>query len=73
MILHLVNLTGFSGNTYFEPLTVHDLAFRIRSDLKPSEMFSMVSEQPVDFIWDDGFIEFKLDKLEVFDGVVINK
>ncbi len=73
LILHLVNLTGFSGNTYFEPLPVHDLSFRIKCDFKPSRLLSMVGERPVDFSWKDGFLEFTLSKLNSFEGIVINK
>lgn len=70
-ILHLVNLTGFSGNTYFEPLPVFDLTFRIKSSTKPSKVFSMVTEKPVPFTWKGGFIEFKVGKLGAFDGLVM--
>ncbi|GAB3254383.1 family 10 glycosylhydrolase [Larkinella harenae] len=72
-ILHLVNLTGFSGNTYFEPLPVYDLTFRIKSAFKPSKVFSMVNEKPIPFTWKDGFVEFKLGKLGAFDGIVMDK
>ncbi|MEO5979621.1 MAG: family 10 glycosylhydrolase [Chryseolinea sp.] len=30
LILHFVNLTGFSGNTYFDPLTVRDISVDFR-------------------------------------------
>jgi hypothetical protein len=73
MILHLVNLTGFSGNTYFDPLPVYNLNFNIQSDFKPSRMFSMTSEKSVDFTWNDGHITFTLDTLGQFDGVVMEK
>lgn len=73
MIMHLVNLTGFSGNTYFPPLPVQQLKFKIQSDFKPSKMFSMGNQRPVNFTWKDGFLEFKLDKLGAFDGIVIDK
>lgn len=73
MILHLVNLTGFSGNTYFRPLPVYDINFDIESEFKPSRMFSMVNNKPISFTWDDGRISFTLEKLGQFDGVVIEK
>lgn len=72
-ILHLVNLTGFSGNTYFEPLPVYDLTFRVKSAFKPSKIFSMVTEKPVPFTWKDGFVEFKVGRLGAFDGLVMEK
>ncbi|MDX2249136.1 MAG: hypothetical protein SF052_20280 [Bacteroidia bacterium] len=70
MILHLVNLTGFSGNTYFPPLPVSDLHFRIKTDRQPSRMFTMVSEKPLPFNWKDGYVEFTLPTLRSFEGVV---
>ncbi|WP_188766792.1 alpha-amylase family protein [Emticicia aquatilis] len=73
MILHLVNLTGFSGNTYFEPLPVYKLDFKIKADFKPSKVFSMVSEKPLKFVWKDGYVEFQLNQLNAFDGVVIDR
>lgn len=73
LILHLVNLTGFSGNTYFEPLPVYKLDFKIKSDFKPSKVFSMVNEKPIKFEWRNGYVEFQLNQLNAFDGVVINR
>ena len=73
MILHLVNLTGFSGNTYFDPLPVYNLYFSIQSNFKPSRMFSMDREQPIDFSWHDGHITFTVDELQQWDGIVIEK
>lgn len=73
LILHLVNLTGFSGNTYFEPLPVYKLDFKVKTDFKPSKVFSMVSEKPIKFVWKDGYVEFQLNQLDAFDGVVIDR
>ena len=72
-ILHLVNLTGFSGNTYFPPLPVYNLTFKVRSNFKPAKLFSMVSGQPIPFTWKDGFAQFTLPKLESFDGIVMDR
>jgi hypothetical protein len=73
MILHLVNLTGFSGNTYFEPLPLRDIEFTIKSEFKPSRIWTMMGEKSIDFNWVDGRIKFKLDGLDRFEGVVIEK
>ncbi|NQU88780.1 MAG: family 10 glycosylhydrolase [Mariniphaga sp.] len=73
MILHLVNLTGFSGNTYFEPLPVFDLEFKIKSNFKPEKVYSMVNKKLLDNSWEDGFVSFQLEKLEQYDGIVIEK
>ncbi|WP_159466951.1 alpha-amylase family protein [Dyadobacter sp. 3J3] len=73
MILHLINLTGFSGNTYFPALPIYQLKFKVKSDFKPAKVFCMTSGKPIIHIWKDGFLEFKVDKLEAFDGIVIDK
>lgn len=73
LILHLVNLTGFSGNTYFEPLPIYKLYFKIKTDFKPSKVFSMVSEKPIKFVWNDGYVKFQLNQLNAFDGVVMDR
>lgn len=73
MILHLVNITGFSRNTYFRPLPVFDLKFKISSDFKPSRVFSMVNEQSLEYFWADGFLSFEVEELNQFDGIVIEK
>ena len=73
LILHLVNLTGFSGNTYFDPLPIQDLHFRIRADFQPASVFSLATRQPVDFSWEEGFLELNLARLGAFDGIVIER
>ncbi|MEZ4902146.1 MAG: family 10 glycosylhydrolase [Spirosomataceae bacterium] len=73
LIVHLVNLTGFSGNTYFEPLPLFNLSFKIQSSFKPSRIFSMISKQPLTYTWKNGYLEFNLNKLEAFEGIVIDR
>ena len=73
LIVHLVNLTGFSGNTYFEPLPLYNLSFKIQSPFKPSKVFSMVNKQPVRYVWKDGFLELELSQLGDFEGIVIDR
>ncbi|MCF0040009.1 family 10 glycosylhydrolase [Dyadobacter fanqingshengii] len=71
LILHLVNLTGFSGNTYFEPLPVYNLNFKIKSAKKPARIFSLSSGQPIKFTYDNTFINLTISKLDGFEGVVM--
>ncbi len=73
LILHLINLTGFSGVTYFKPLPVADLVFRIKCDFKPRAVFSLSDGQAVPFLWKEGMIEFSCRTLESYEGIVINK
>lgn len=73
MILHLVNLTGFSGNTYFDPLPVYNTTFTILCDFQPSAVWSMTDEQPVAFDWQDGKLELTVDDIGPFEGIVVEK
>jgi hypothetical protein len=73
LILHLVNLTGFSGNTYFEPLPVNNISFHIRSGFKPSKIFSLMDNRSLPFTWKNGAISFKIATLTEFETVVIDK
>lgn len=73
LILHLVNLTGFSGNTYFKPLSVYRSDFRIKTNFRPSKVFSLSNNSVIPFRWENGFISFSLDKIEEFEGIVINR
>lgn len=72
MILHLVNLTGFSGNTYFEPLPLYKLTFRIRSEKQPKKVFGLTNGQPVKYTYKGGFIDLEIPKLEGFEGIVMD-
>ncbi|MDJ1469229.1 alpha-amylase family protein [Xanthocytophaga flava] len=72
-ILHLVNLTGFSGNTYFTPLPVYGLTFKVKTDFKPTSLFLLSSHTAIPFTWNNGFVTFTLDKMEQFSSVVLEK
>jgi hypothetical protein len=71
MILHLVNMTGFSGNTYFRPLPVYHMNFDVQVGFKPSRIWGMVEENEIPFTYENGRIQFKVEKLDDFDGIVI--
>ena len=73
MIVHLINLTGFSGNTYFAPLPVFNIEFSIQSDFKPANVFGMVDNKPIDFAWRNGVLKFYVARLEQYEGIVLEK
>lgn len=72
MILHLVNLTGFSGNTYFNPLPVLDMKFKLELDFNPSRVWGMVNETEIPFTYKEGRLRLEVEKLEDFEGIVID-
>lgn len=72
-ILHLINLTGFSGNTYFDPLPVYGTHFKIKTDFVPTKVWSMISEKELDFSYDQGYVSISIDRIDDFEGVLIEK
>lgn len=72
MILHLINLTGFSGNTYFEPLPVSRLKFSVKMDRKPARVFTLTNGKPVPFIWKNNYTELTLNSLQAFESIVMD-
>ncbi len=73
LILHLVNLTGFSGNTYFKPLPVQSIQFTIQTAARPASLFRLSDKRAIPFSWNKGMVSFTLDKLEDFESIVIGK
>ncbi len=71
-ILHLINLTGFSGNTYFDPLPLHNLKFKVQLSRKPAKIFLLGSKKPIKFVWKDGFVNLEIQQLEDFEGIVMD-
>jgi ABC-type transporter Mla MlaB component len=72
LALHLINLTGFSGNTYFNPLAVHELHFTLACEKKPTSVFSLKHNKNLEFTWKDGRLELTVEKLEQADGIIID-
>jgi hypothetical protein len=72
-VLHLVNLTGYSGNTYFEPIPLENLDFRIRLNFTPSGIYSLVKQKTIPFSYENGIVQFKLDDLGEFDGLILQE
>ncbi|MGB3145385.1 MAG: hypothetical protein WBB24_14885, partial [Maribacter sp.] len=70
-ILHLVNLTGFGGTSYFNYLPVFNVDFTIKSDFEPSSIFSMGTEEYIEFTWDKGYIHFVVPVIGQYEGLVI--
>lgn len=73
LILHLINLTGFSGNSYFDALPVYERNFTIKTGFKPSKVYNLATKTPVKYTWKDGFIHFQVAKIGEYEGIVIDK
>ncbi|NND31471.1 MAG: family 10 glycosylhydrolase [Saprospiraceae bacterium] len=73
LMLHLTNLTGFSGNTYFKPIPIPDIQFKIKCTFPPRAIYSMTTGVTVPHNWREGYLEFSIPRLNDFEGLVIKK
>jgi len=71
-ILHLINLSGFSGNTYFEPMAASGLFFEFPCEFIPTRVWTM-SGQKVSFKTEKGKLKLDLAELQNYEGIVIER
>ena len=70
-IIHLINLSGFSGNTYFDPIPLDNLEFRIRLDFNPVYIYALKKGMAIPFKSKDGNVQFVLENLGSYEGILI--
>lgn len=73
MILHAINLTGFSGNTYFKPLPINNISIQMKVPFKPAKVYLLTTKKPIPFTWKNGVLSLKLNRLEAYEAVVADK
>ena len=69
-IINLINLSGFNGRSYFEPLEIDNINFEIKVDIKPKKVYGLKSGKAIKFEG-DSIIKFTLDNLQDFEAIVI--
>ncbi len=69
-ILHFINITGFSGNTYFKPLTVSGINFQFQTGWKPSKALLLSTKKPLAFTYVNGVLSATLPTLNDFESIV---
>src|SRR5690606_41664164 len=55
------------------PISLYHTKFSIQADFIPKRVWSMVSGEAVDFIAEEGYIRFELEKVEEFEGMVMER
>jgi hypothetical protein len=70
-IVHFVNITGFSGNTYFKPLTVRNIHVSMKMPAQPSKVYTLKSKKTLPFEYKDGEVHFALEQLDEYEAVVM--
>ncbi|MEO5581118.1 MAG: hypothetical protein ABIR66_00385 [Saprospiraceae bacterium] len=73
MILHLMNLTGFSGNTYFQPIPQPAMNMKIKSIYSPSRIWDMENNRTIPFTFLNGVCQFICPVLKDYKAIVIDK
>jgi len=68
-IINLINLSGFNGRSYFEPLEINNINSEFKVDIKPKKVYGLKSDKPIKF---EGYtiIKFTLDNLQEFEALV---
>ncbi len=72
MVLHLINGSGFYGNTYYEPVTMEGIQVTLPVRVVPRAVKSLVKEIEYDFIHKDDSLLINVGKLETFDAIKIS-
>lgn len=72
-IMHLVNITGFSGNTYFKPLVVENIAVKMKMPYKPDKVYLLGNKKALPFSYKNGEISFSVPELEEYEAVVMER
>ena len=72
-IVHLVNITGFSGNTYFKPLEVSNIHFTVKIPSRPSRMYTLTNKKEIPFQYTNGAVSATIKELGEYEAVVMEK
>lgn len=71
LLVHLVNNTGDMQRPISEIIPVHDLKVRVRRDAPTKRVHALSTCQALSFTASDGYIEFELPTLDLYEIVVI--
>jgi hypothetical protein len=69
--VHLVNSSGYTGNSYFAPITMHDVEVVIPYEGGPSSVTSLVTGKSCLYEASEGHLTIKVEKLGLFEAIKI--
>ncbi len=72
-LVHLVNGSGHFGNSFFAPITMHDLTITVRCDRQPQSVKSLVNDMLYNYQWQDGALTIDIPHLGSFDALQITQ
>jgi hypothetical protein len=78
-LLHLVNGSGHFGTTFYAPVSMSDLVVSLPPGLasrrgcavRPSSVTSLVTGEPVAFVFEEGALSITVPKLDLFEALQI--
>ncbi len=70
-ILHLINLTGVNGNSYFSPHELSDITIDYVLEKRPVNVKLLKSNQTIEFSWDGGKMKCTIPKIKDYEAIVI--
>lgn len=73
MLLHLINLTGFSGATYFPPIPLYNKRVILACPFRPTKVFGLTNKQAISYKWAAGKLSFTIKELAGYEGIVIQR
>jgi hypothetical protein len=76
-LIHLVNGSGHFGNSFYAPVTMHDVRFSIECESRPQEVIGLrgrdrdpEAEAPT-FDWTEGTLSIVLPELRLFEALKV--
>lgn len=70
-LIHLVNGSGHFGNSFYSPLTLHDLTLRISQVPEPEEVTGLRAGCSFPYVWDKGILTVRIPTLNLFEAIRI--
>ncbi|MDR1559358.1 MAG: family 10 glycosylhydrolase [Clostridiales bacterium] len=70
-ILHVLNLSGYNGMTFFPPNDIHDIKITLTGLGRQTKARSLVSGKDVPFTMDGDDVVFEIEKLGIFESIVM--
>lgn len=72
-IIHLINLNGFNGSTFLDPVSVPSLSFELALNTNETvlDVYTLVSKSSVTYTYKNSKISINLDLLSPFEAIVV--
>jgi hypothetical protein len=70
-LIHLVNGSGHFGNTFYAPVTMHDVQVVVTCARQPKAVRGLRTGQPLRFTWADGRLSVQVPALELFEAIEV--